>query len=93
MGGRPLPAGARASAAVIVGGTAVVADNRYLYTLPVAGGDGERYEIQHAPGNGRGRPDAEFGMEEWEPRLISLGGVLFLAFHDGTVRSFELPTA
>ncbi|MDI3099449.1 serine/threonine-protein kinase [Streptomyces sp. AN-3] len=93
VGGRPLPAGARASAAVIVGGTAVVADNRYLYTLPVAGGDGERYEIQHAPGNGRGRPDAEFGMEEWEPRLISLGGVLFLAFHDGTVRSFELPTA
>ncbi|MFH9571890.1 protein kinase [Streptomyces sp. NPDC017230] len=96
VGGAPQPAEALTSSSVIVGRTAVVADNEYLYTLPVDGGDGEdggRYWVEDSPGNDARFQDSEIGMEAWGPRLISLGGVLYLAYHDGTVRSLALPPA
>jgi serine/threonine protein kinase len=85
--------GVRTSVPTIVGTTAVVADNEFLYTLPVSSDGRKRYRITGAPGNGYRVEDAGFGMDRWGPKLISLGGLLYLAFHDGTVRSFELPTA
>jgi hypothetical protein len=85
--------GVRTSEPSVVGTTAVVADNKFLYTLPVDGGGSRRYAITGAPGNEYRVEDAGFGMDRWGPQLISLGGLLYLAFHDGTVRSFELPTA
>ncbi|MFB6555194.1 protein kinase [Streptomyces sp. NPDC056405] len=82
---------------VIVGPTALFADNRYLYTLALSGGEHTRHEIEGAPGNrgssGLGSGDVyDADGQVWAPEVISLGGVLFLAFHDGTVRSLELPT-
>ncbi|WP_381795628.1 PQQ-binding-like beta-propeller repeat protein [Streptomyces niveus] len=82
------------SEASVVGDTAVFLDNEFLYTLPVAGDapQGTRSRIEGAPGN---RADSGLGDDidgqVWEPELISVGGVVFLVFHDGTVRSTELP--
>ncbi|WP_405796373.1 protein kinase domain-containing protein [Streptomyces sp. NBC_01506] len=86
------------SEASVVGTTAVFLDNEFLYTLPVTGDaqTGTRTRIEGAPGNrsgsglGDGRHDVD--NQVWEPELISVGGVLFLMYHDGTVRSMELPT-
>ncbi|MHC0430749.1 protein kinase domain-containing protein [Streptomyces sp. O3] len=82
----------RRSVASIVGDTAVVADNEFLNTLPVNGGDRQRFRIKGSPGNDYRVSGAGLNLEVWAPELISLGGVLFLAYHDGTVRSLELPT-
>lgn len=82
------------SEASVVGSTAVFLDNEFLYTLPVSGAapEGTRSRIEGAPGN---RPTSGLGDDidasVWEPELISVGGVVFLMFHDGTVRSMELP--
>lgn len=86
---------------VIVGSTALFADNRSLYTLPLRGGGSQRHDIEGAPGHG---PPAGSGTgtdgtgefddladKAWAPEVISIGGVLYLVFHDGTVRSVELP--
>ncbi|MBB1242174.1 PQQ-binding-like beta-propeller repeat protein [Streptomyces durbertensis] len=85
-----------ASDPVIVGSTALFLDNRYLYTLPLRDGGRARHEIKDAPGNrgtsgpgSGGFDDAE--SQVWAPELLSLGGALFLVFHDGTLRSMELP--
>lgn len=83
---------------VIVGSTALFADNRYLYTLPVRGGEPARHEVDGAPGNrassgfGDGSGLDEADAQVWAPEVVSLGGALFLVFHDGTLRSLELPT-
>ncbi|MEU1276772.1 protein kinase [Streptomyces sp. NPDC005805] len=87
---------------VIVGSTALFADNRNLYTLPLRGGESTRHEIEGAPGygpppggSGAGTDDTgvfdELGDKVWAPEVISLGGVLYLVFHDGAVHSLELP--
>ncbi|MCH0541593.1 protein kinase [Streptomyces sp. MUM 203J] len=79
---------------VIVGSTALLADNRHLYTLPLSGGEGKRHEIEGAPGNEEtgGRDGGPLDApRSWKPEVISLGGALYIAFHDGTVRSMELP--
>ncbi|MFD4019707.1 protein kinase domain-containing protein [Streptomyces sindenensis] len=86
---------------VIVGSTALFADNRNLYTLPLRGGESARHEIEGAPGyvppGGSGAGSDDFGEFDdvankvWAPEVISLGGLVYLAFHDGTVRSLELP--
>ncbi|MBB1256152.1 PQQ-binding-like beta-propeller repeat protein [Streptomyces sp. OF3] len=88
--------GYSASDPVIVGSTALFLDNRYLYTLPLRNGERARHEIKGAPGNrgtsglgSGGFDDAQ--SQVWAPELLSLGGALFLVFHDGTVRSLELP--
>ncbi|MFV0135281.1 protein kinase domain-containing protein [Streptomyces sp. HMX87] len=87
----PLPEEAAFTVSSTVGDTSVTVDNEFLYTEPQGGGDRKRYRIKHAPGNAHRYEDAGFALDTWEPQLISLGGVLYLAFHDGTVRSFELP--
>ncbi|MFD4113270.1 protein kinase [Streptomyces niveus] len=78
----------------VIGTTAVFLDNEFLYTLPVSGDtpEGTRSRIEGAPGN-RAVSGLGEGIDAsvWEPELISVGGVLFLMFHDGTVRSMELP--
>ncbi|WP_405614507.1 protein kinase domain-containing protein [Streptomyces sp. NBC_01508] len=85
------------SEASVVGSTAVFLDNEFLYTLPVAGDapTGTRSRIEGAPGNravsGLGDDGQDVDGQVWEPELISVGGVVFLMFHDGTVRSMELP--
>ncbi|MFD5680118.1 protein kinase domain-containing protein [Streptomyces bacillaris] len=86
---------------VIVGSTALFADNRSLHTLPLRGGGSERHDIEGAPGHGPpgGSGTGTDGTGElddpadkvWAPEVISIGGVLYLVFHDGTVRSVELP--
>ncbi|MET9557668.1 protein kinase [Streptomyces sp. NPDC006645] len=82
------------SEASVVGSTAVFLDNEFLYTLPVSGDapEGTRSRIEGAPGN-RATSGLGEGIDGavWEPELISVGGVVFLMFHDGTVRSTELP--
>ncbi|MFI8515846.1 PQQ-binding-like beta-propeller repeat protein [Streptomyces sp. NPDC085460] len=93
--------GALHSEPVIVGSTALFADNRILYTLPLRGGGSERHEVEGAPGYGppKGSGGGADGIGEfddvankvWAPEVISLGGLLYLVFHDGTVRSIELP--
>ncbi|MFE2294288.1 protein kinase [Streptomyces sp. NPDC059452] len=89
------------SEATIAGATAMFADNRYLYTLPVKGGERRRTGIEGAPGDGPADPADDAGdagdfddtaAQSWDPQLLSLGGVLFLAFHDGTLRSMEIPS-
>ncbi|MEU9672637.1 MULTISPECIES: protein kinase domain-containing protein [Streptomyces] len=95
-------AGGLHSDPVIVGSTALFADNRNLYTLPLRGGESARHEIEGAPGyvppGGSGAGTDGFGefdevaKKVWAPEVISLGGLLYLVFHDGTVRSLELPT-
>ncbi|CAL9407756.1 protein kinase domain-containing protein [Streptomyces sp. enrichment culture] len=92
-------AGALHSEPVIVGPTALFADNRALHTLPLRGGKSVRHAIEGAPGNRPpGGADAkdpgdfeDVQNKVWAPEVISLGGVLYLVFHDGTVRSLELP--
>ncbi len=79
------------SVPVIVGDRAMVADNQYLHTLPVDGGSARKYRLKDAPGSELRIGGDGFGTERWPPQLISLGGVLYLVFHDGTVRSFEIP--
>lgn len=92
----PAPEGGRylRSEASVVGSTAVFLDNEFLYTLPVSGDarEGTRSRIEGAPGN-RATSGLGEGIDAavWEPELISVGGVVFLMFHDGTVRSTELP--
>ncbi|ARF74102.1 hypothetical protein B7C62_19035 [Kitasatospora albolonga] len=100
--GRPrsvgTPTGGR-SEATIAGSTAVFADNRYLYTLPVEGGsERKRTAIEGAPGDSTPDPgpDAADDFDNinghtWETQVLSVGGVLFIAFHDGTLRSIEIP--
>lgn len=75
---------------VIVGNTAVFADNRHLYTLPLDGGERARHEIDGGPGD-RGPTGLDSEHVVWAPQVISLGGALFVIFHDGTVRSMKIP--
>ncbi|MFH9136935.1 protein kinase [Streptomyces sp. NPDC017524] len=75
---------------VIVGDTAVFADNRHLYTLPLDAGERARHEIEGAPGD-RGPTGLASEHLVWAPQVMSLGGALFLIYHDGTVRSMKLP--
>ncbi|MCZ7417614.1 protein kinase domain-containing protein [Streptomyces sp. WMMC897] len=80
------------SEATIVGATALFVDNRYLYTLPLEGGERGRTEIEGAPGNrAGGGVNGDVDAYVWGPELLSVGGVLFIAYHDGTVRSVQLP--
>ncbi|MEG3630938.1 protein kinase domain-containing protein [Streptomyces poriticola] len=81
------------SEATIVGSTALFLDNAYLYTLPLNGGERSRTEVEGAPGNrAGGGVNGTVDAYVWAPELLSVGGVLYLVHHDGTVRSMELPT-
>ncbi len=75
---------------VIVGNTAMFVDNRHLYTLPLDRGERARHEIDGGPGD-RGPTGLYSEHLVWAPQVISLGGALFVIFHDGTVRSMKLP--
>ncbi|MGY0067367.1 protein kinase domain-containing protein [Streptomyces sp. QTS137] len=80
------------SEAAIVGSTALFLDNRYLYTLPLKSGERRRTAIGNAPGNRvSDGVNGELDQYVWAPEPLSVGGVLFLVFHDGTIRSIELP--
>ena len=85
-GGRSTPK------SVVVGSTALLTDNESLYTLPLKGGERKKFNVRSAPGSS---PPGGAGQSAdghvWDPELISLGGALFVAYHDGTVRSFDLP--
>lgn len=86
-GGLPGPV----STPAFVGRTAVYADNAALHVLPPGGGAPARVPVEGAPGIRDGGGTAEIADAVWEPKLLSLGGVLFVAYHDGTVRSLRLP--
>ncbi|WP_179892414.1 protein kinase domain-containing protein [Streptomyces sp. rh34] len=75
---------------VIVGDTAVFADNRRLYTLPLDGDERAWREIDGGPGD-RDPTGLDSEPLAWAPQVISLGGALFVIYHDGTVRSMKLP--
>lgn len=80
--GRPVPL----SVPVLVGTTVVFADDTSLYTRP-QGGEVAKSPVRGAPG---GRGD-DGGRPARAPELLSVGGVVFLAYGDGTVASAALP--
>ncbi|MEV5981161.1 protein kinase [Streptomyces sp. NPDC052114] len=80
----------------IIGKYAVYADNSALYTLPVDGGPRKKHRVEGAPGERNRAADpadpTDPDRHSWQPQILSIGGALWLAYHDGTVTSFELPS-
>ncbi|WKX71233.1 PQQ-binding-like beta-propeller repeat protein [Streptomyces sp. XD-27] len=85
--GAPAPV----SSPVFAGRTALYADNAALYELPPDGAKASRIPVAGAPGIRSAPGIRDVSKAVWAPELLSVGGLVFLAYHDGTVRSLELP--
>ncbi|MDF3145186.1 MULTISPECIES: protein kinase [unclassified Streptomyces] len=75
---------------VFVGDTAVVADNASLHVLPTTG-EARTVPVEEAPGI-RTKPVVTVDVTRavWAPEVLAAGGVVYVAYHDGTVSSLKL---